>query len=780
MKKFLLVAACFALTLSSCIKDGASEAVNSIYVSTAEKIQAEARLLDAQAAALKLLSEADAALKAAEVAAKEIQNQILDIERQLKEVELEAAKAELELLLAELEAQKAEIAADMEAAALAAEKALIEAEKALLEAQAAYAATLEDLEAAKAAKLIALYNKYADLTSEVLAAKAELTLAQIDLASAEQDLVDVQAAKEAQIAEADEVIATMNRLIAYEESKKAIIEQYQEVSLDEVQAELDAANIEYMTLEADFYAKMDEANALAEAMDALDIINHEFISYLNSDPLGLFDRFGDEVELPYVDMQYDENNIPWVGFYVEDEDPYTTTSEWDHAAGMIFIPAYTYYGTQVDGSNFVEYTLEGDLFPSREYYEQIISLGQYNPEAFTKYYEIYYASAREYFETAIAQYEEYKVLYTAQIPVLKGFADAAQVLAEAYDNWQYLVLDTTVESYMDYVTYQPVYTTYGKYLQASQVVNGYEDWYAGWVDGTEAKLEAADKAVKDAEAAVEDAETPEAKAAAEEDLAWAKKYYDLAKAADVAAQAELEAATKALEDQKKLVAPAEKAFYDARREYEYYYAANKASIELDYIYVETGGAVVFHEADGYENVDYTATYEFIVGRVAMAVENVDYCEYEIANYQMYLDVYYNGQPYAEECLAKLEVLAADAEEAIAEYNAAAKLYAELTAELYVAADELELKGAEVDALYSVLAGVEVILEALEDCDANIAGYEANIAEWEAIKADMYNVNSAEELVEVLNTIVELAEAKVAMYEALAKNAQAAWEAACEE
>jgi hypothetical protein len=32
----------------------------------------------------------------------------------------------------------------------------------------------------------------------------------------------------------------------------------------------------------------------------------------------------------------------------------------------------------------------------------------------------------------------------------------------------------------------------------------------------------------------------------------------------------------------------------------------------------------------------------------------------------------------------------------------------------------------------------------------------------------------------LTAVVELAEAKVAMYEALAENAKAAWEAACEE
>ena len=51
MKKFLLVAACFALTLSSCIKDETSASVDRIYDAYAQKLSAEAALTQAEAEA---------------------------------------------------------------------------------------------------------------------------------------------------------------------------------------------------------------------------------------------------------------------------------------------------------------------------------------------------------------------------------------------------------------------------------------------------------------------------------------------------------------------------------------------------------------------------------------------------------------------------------------------------------------------------------------------------------------------------------------------------------
>ena len=769
MKKFLLVAACFALTLSSCIKDGASEAVNSIYVSTAEKIKAEARLLDAQAAALQLLTEADAALKAAEVAAKEIENKILDIERQLKEVELEAAKAELELLLAELEAKKAEVAANMEAAALAAEKALVEAELALMEAQAAYAATLEGLEAAKAAKLILLYNNYAELTADLLAAKADLTLTLMDLASAEQDLVDVEAAKEVEIAEADEVIATMNTLIANEEAKIEVVNKYQTVTLAEAQAAYDAADIEKFELAKAFEAAAATYNALAEEFDAMDPYAQPLVEFLNNDPLGLQERFGDSL-LPVVDYIYDDNNVFWYGFYVEDNDPYTPTADpddWTFPTGWTFVPAYSYWGTTYDES--------GD-------YPVLVSLEQYNPEAFELYLSVFVGGDAAYIEEELASYNKQIADVNAILDPLKGLADAGKVMADAYNNWQYLVLDTTVEGYFDETTYQEVRTTYGAYVAAQKVVDGYDDWYAGWVDGTEAKLEAAEQAVKDAEAAVEDAETPEAKAAAEEALAWAKKYYDLAKAADVAAQAELDAATKALEDQKAEVAPAEKAFYDARNEYEYYYAANEATLSqgINAIFVETGGAQVYPEFQGYDDIDYNASYEYVLLAIANMNDALDFYEYAIENNEYYLNTYYNVEAQVAEILAALAEYQPEADKFIEEFNALSKAVYEAELAFVAAGEAYDAKVAEVDALLAVVAGADAIAEELETYYANIESYKQTIAEFEAIKANLYNVTNAEELVEVLNTLVELAEAKVSTYELLVANAKKAWEAACEE
>lgn len=772
MKKFLLVAACFALTLSSCIKDGASEAVNSIYEATAEKIKAEARLLDAEAAALQLLSEADAALKAAEVAAKEIENKILDIERQLKEVELEAAKAELELLLAELEAKKAEVAANMEAAALAAEKALVEAELALMEAQAAYAATLEGLEAAKAAKLVLLYNNYAELTADLLAAKADLTMTLMDLASAEQDLVDVEAAKEVEIAEADEVIATMNTLIANEEAKIEVVNKYQTVTLAEAQAAYDAADLEKFELAKAFEKAAAAYNALAEEFDAMDPDAQPLVEYLNSDPLGLQDRFSDSL-LPVVSYEYDENGVFWYGFYVEDNDPYTPTADpddWTFPTGWTFVPAYSFWGTTYDYS--------GD-------YPVLVSLEQYNPEAFELYLSVYVGGDAEYYEQSLAQYTELIAEVNAVLEPLKGLADAAKVMADAYNNWQFYILDTTTDYIVDEESYTQTLTTFGRYNQANLAYNGGVDesgWFPVEIEGTQVALAAAEAEVKAAEAAVEDAETPEAKAAAEEALAWAKKYYELAKAADVAAEAEYTAAVKALEDQKAEVAPAEKAFYDARNEYEYYYAANEAALSqgINAIFVEAGGAQVYPEYQGYDDIDYNASYEYVLLAIANMNEALAYYEYSIENTEYYLNTYYNVEAQVAEILAALAEYQPEADKFIEEFNALSKAVYEAELEFVAAGEAYDAKAAEVDALLAVVAGADAVAEELENYYANIDAYKQTIAEFEAIKANLYNVTNAEELVEVLNTLVELAEAKVSTYELLVANAKKAWEAACEE
>lgn len=772
MKKFLLVAACFALTLSSCIKDDVSQSVEEVRISYAEMLKAKARLADAEAAAITALSEAEAALKAAEAAAMAIQNQILDIERQIKEVELEAAKAQLEVLLAQLEAQKATILAEMEAAALEAEKALVEAQKELERVKDEYANLVDGLEAAKAAKLIALYNKYADLTSEVLAAKAELTIAQMDLASAEQDLVDVKEAKEAQIAEADEVIATMNRLIANEQKKIEIAEKYQTATLEETQAALDAAITEEFELEKALEAQAAAYNALADQFDAMDPDAQPLVEFLASDPLGLASRFGDTFA-PSVGYEYDENGVFWYGFYVEDNDPYTATSDpdsWEFPAGWEFIRAYTYAGTAYDYS--------GD-------YLVLTNLDQYNKEAFEVYYPLYLETDRAYYESAIESYGEYLAIAENSREDLKGFADVAKAMADAYNNWNFLVLDTTTEYIVDYVNYTQTITTFGLYNKANLAYNGGTDnsgFFPVEVEGTQTALAAAEAALEAAEAAVEDAEGDEAKAAAEEELKWAQKYYDLAEAADKVAEAEFDAAVKALEAQKKLVDPAEKAFVESRREYEYYYAAHKSTVGqyVDYIYVDAGGAMIYVEYDGYEPIDYNATYNYILGRVSMNAEDIAYYSYAIEEYQYYLDVYFNMDTQIADFLATLEAADAEAAKFIEEFNALSKAVYEAELTFVEAAEAYDAKAAEVTALRVALAGVDLLLQELEGYKANIAGYEENIADMEAVKADLYNVTTAEDLVETLKVVVDLAESKVAMYEALAKEAKAAWEAACNE
>lgn len=784
MKKFLLVAACFALTLSSCIKDETSASVDRIYDAYAQKLSAEAALTQAEAEALKLLSEADAALKAAEAEAMKILNQILDIKRQLAEVELEYAKAELELKLADLEAQLVELQATMEQAAVEAEKALLDAMAELNKAQEDFVKSVESLEAAEAARLVGLFNAYTEAVEKLIEAKTAVTTKTAELAAVENELVDAEEYRDEVIAENDEEIAEYQRAIATFESAIEIVKKYQGSTVAEIDAALDELSLETFELKKAAEAVSEDANALADALEFLYPEVHPFYEYLFENPLGLN-------EVGIVDGK------PWYGYSVLNDDPLTASNEYD------FVPLYTCYYAEIYNEMYgefesyeypvyaaeatlVEKTYEDLVFAYE--YNEAISLGEYNAENVAKYAEYLvenqadFAEMIEYLKSSAAEQE-------AALPYFKGAAEKALAWAEAEEIYNALYVDVTYESNGYDMQWNPIYTTYGKYLAAKTayeggiVVNQF-DWEEEVVgakqveEAAKAAKDAADDAADEAKAAYEDAKkAAEATGATEEQKEAAKdaeKAYNEAKrAAEYAndeyviaqakakdAKAAFDAAEKAYNEALAKVEPAAEAVEAAKHAYDVYYKQYCTDLGFTQYYNEvTGADTYYYVSNQYEAWrDYTASS---YAQIAM---------YE-AQYEQLLAV--DAEAIAE-FLATAEELSADEAEYLAAFNEAYKAAVEAALDQEIAWFQYDLAYEMYYALYETRGEAELVEEEIASYEEWVEIYNDEIKALEAEKVEAANLATYEDAVEFAKMRLEAAEAAVEFYTARAEAAEAAW------
>lgn len=795
MKKFLLVAVCFAMALSSCIKDETSASVDRIYDSYAEKLSAEAALTQAQADALAVLTEAEAALMAAQTEAVKIQNQILDIQRQLAEVELEYAKAELEVKLAELEAELAALQATMEKAAVEAEAALLEAMAALNKAQADFIKSVENLEAAEAARLVGLFNAYTEAVEKLIEAKTAVTTKTAELAAVENNLVDAEEYRDEVLAEIDEEIANCQRVIAIYESAIEIVKKYQGSTVAEIDAALDALSLEVFELEKAAEAVSAEANALADALEFLYPKVHPFYEYLFDNPLGLY-------EVGIVDGK------PWYGYSVLNDDPLTASKEYD------FVPLYTCYYTEILNEMTYEYEYytypvysEETVLVEKEYegivfaweYEEAVSLGAYNAENIAKYAEYLkedvadYAKMLETIEAEIAELE-------AQVPLFKGATEKAQAWAEAQAAYDALVRDTTEEQYADYELQMWVKTTYGKYLEAQMAYEGGETYHpmTGMpmvVEGAkqveeaaEAAKDAADAAAAEAKAAYEaakkaaeatgatDAQKEAAKAAekayneAKRAAEWANEDYVYAQAQAKAAKAAMEAAEKEYKAVLAQVEPAAEAVVLAKHAYDVYYTQYASNLGVDDQYAGE------FDYETWEIIpDAAATFEMWTYQYEGWLENIafqyDYYEFYANEYEQMLAV--DAEAIAE-FLAIAEELSADEAEYLAAFNEALKAAAEAALDQEIAWFQYDFADEMFFALLETRGEAELVEEEIATYEENIAYYNDEIKELEAEKVEAADLATYEDAVEFAKMRLEAAEAAVEFYTARAEAAEAAW------
>lgn len=794
MKKFLLVAVCFAMALSSCIKDETSASVDRIYDAYAQKLAAEAALTQAEADALAVLTEAEAALLAAEAEAMKIQNQILDIERQLAEVELEYAKAELEVKLAELEAMLVELQATMEKAAVEAEAALLEAMAALNKAQADFIESVENLEAAEAARLVGLFNAYTEAVENLIEAKTDVTARKATLASVENELVDAEEYRDEVLAEIDEEIAECQRVIAIYESAIEIVKKYQGSTVAEIDAALVELDLEVFDLRKAAEAVSAEANALADALEFLYPEVHPFYEYLNSNPLGLY-------EIGIVDGE------PWYGYSVLNDDPLTASKEYD------FVPLYTCYYAEIFNEMLYEYEYytypvysEEVVLVEKEYegvvfaweYNEAVSLGAYNAENIAKYAEYLkegvadYAKMLETIEAEIAELE-------AQVPLFKGATEKAQAWAEAQAAYDALVLDTTEEQYADYELQMWVKTTYGKYLEAQMAYEGGETYHpmTGMpmvVEGAKqveeaakAAKDAADAAAAEAKAAYEAAKkAAEAEGATEEQKAaaaeaekayneakraaeWANEDYVYAQAQAKAAKAALEAAEKEYKAVLAQVEPAAEAVVLAKHAYDVYYTQNASNLGVEQYNGE-------YDYETWEIIpDAAATFEMWTYQYEGWLENIafqnNYYEFYANEYEKMLAV--DAEAIAE-FLAIAEELSADEAEYLAAFNEAYKAAAEASLDQEIAWFQYDFAYEMFYALYETRGEAELVEDEIADYEEEIEYYNEEIKELEAEKVEAADLATYEDAVEFAKMRLEAAEAAVEFYTARAEAAEAAW------
>lgn len=830
MKKILLATACFALMLSSCVKNFESESVTAMRDAQTALLLSQAKVNEAEAAAVALLAEADAAIKKAEAEAMAVETAIREVEKQLKEVELESAKADLELKLAELEAKKAELAAKMEEAAVLAEQALIDAKNALEASKEAYLDTLNGVEAAKAARLATLFGNYTQAVEELIDAKSEVIAKTSTLVAVEKALVSAEEYRDKVLAEEDENIAEANRQIALYEQAIAYVEAYKDADAKELQAEIDALAVKAVDLYKAAEFATNDYNKAAEELDLNAPEEHDLYAFLSDNPLGLS-------EVKVID------GVAWYGFsLVENDDPLTATVEKE------FYPVYVAYNQpdeyDWDTGEYVNYSY--NIFGEEEvevkatypedanyeyvtYYYELVGLGEYNAENVAKlaaYNKELEKDLLNYIEQAKANLAEFE----AQTPLFKGAAEKAQAWAEAQAVYDALVQDTTEEQYADYDLGMWVKTTYGKYLEADMaynggvtyhpmtgmemVVEGTNDKYNNAVDKAsdlETAYEDAKTATEDAEDALEAAEEAQknapadatveektalavavetakgdleaAKAAEAEALrAWeyAKDEVDVADRLNKAAKAEFEAAEKALNAEKEKVEPARLAAEEAKHAYDLYYDEFASNLGVEkYTGVWVMNYATYEEE--YVEVSASATFETWTNQYEGNLEYVADIKSDIERYEAeYEEAIAFADEDAEKFLATAEELAAGVEDYVAEYNAAQKALTDLEVAASFAWYAYDLNYEAKNALTERLAGIQSL-------DAQIEGYEASIEAWkEAIKASeenkeiVSNLATQEQAIEDAKTQLELAQATVEFLQARADAAKAAWEAAEQE
>ena len=472
-----MMAACFALLLSSCVTNEESQSVTDIRNAKAEQLKSLAALNNAEAAAAKVLADAEAALKAAQAEAEaakaaQIQAQIANdkliaeaeaallkaeaayqeaLAAQVEE-EVEKAKLEYDALKAEYAARiaqaekakaeadkaKAEALAELELVTINAQKALAEAKKELATAEQDLKDELERIEGENAVDLLALYNAYKDLAEDLIDAQETLIEYKAELVAVENDLVDTQKSLANLVKQNKKNIEYYELEIAYVNVQLENLKKYATVDSDEAYA---AA----MMAQADYYALNEDAErayvAYEEAQNAAEEVHPWYVNEYKSfsDDLvydyDLEDKFVGADGTVYDDFgsaMDDETAVQWYGFNV------TKLNDMGKQE-TVWTPVFSNYLVEVLDENYnspsLKYTLEGVEGEFDAWYTQFVTAGAIDAEgvaALRAYLEEEYLYNIEYYKKYGEQYKAKLDSWVAVLEKAEAWAAAQYAYDEAY------------------------------------------------------------------------------------------------------------------------------------------------------------------------------------------------------------------------------------------------------------------------------------------------------------------------------------------------------------
>lgn len=297
-----MMAACFALLLSSCVTNEESQSVTDIRNAKAEQLKSLAALNNAEAETAKVLAAAEAAYKAAEAELKKAEAAKLAADAENEKVvaeaeaallkaqaayqealaaqieeEIEKAKLEYDALKAEYAARiaqaeqakaeaekaKADAIAAMELAKVTAEKELVKAQKQLAEQKQKLKEKLEQIEAENAVTIEALYAAYVEATGYYQQAVIDLNSMKSYVAGLQAGLVSSEEALAALLESYESDIEEYVNAIALAEAKIATLEEYKGVPAEEIRAALVEANANHFALSQAYLAAAEVASDLA-------------------------------------------------------------------------------------------------------------------------------------------------------------------------------------------------------------------------------------------------------------------------------------------------------------------------------------------------------------------------------------------------------------------------------------------------------------------------------------------------------------------------------------
>lgn len=519
-----MMAACFALLLSSCVTNEESQSVTDIRNAKAEQLKSLAALNNAEAETAKVLAAAEAAYKAAEAELKkaeaaklaadaenekvvaEAQAELLKAQAALEaakaaqiEEEIEKAKLEYDALKAEYAARiaqaeqakaeaekaKADAIAAMELAKVTAEKELVKAQKQLAEQKQKLKEKLEQIEEENAVTIEALYAAYVEATRYYQLAVLDLNSMKSYVAGLQAGLVSSEEALAALLESYESDIEEYVNAIALAEAKIATLEEYKGVPAEEIRAALVEANANHFALDQAYLAAAEVVNDMeAEFLEKGSYNNYDGVftmydteySYVTSYSSQEFSDFYQKV----LEVFESEENA-----YIKDGkllDPY-----WDNIDGITPCVAVNLEDFETGEETWVP------LYYTNVEYQEDVVMGHfgptYTPSNYLEYTlpnvsgigsrtnKVYYSVVnslgsinKEGFEAVIAYLMKASEYYSSDTMLedLNAFVTNAKVVLEKAQAWNEAVkaYNVAVKDVDENYTDDGDLTTLGKYNEA--------------------------------------------------------------------------------------------------------------------------------------------------------------------------------------------------------------------------------------------------------------------------------------------------------------------------